>query len=397
MAVGEPLDPDVLARLLPFVGESLMVVSEDGTVLHHLAPPEGILGLGAKQAGANVFTHMHPDDLPKMVQMSVGILDTEPGWESRGSMRLQMADGTYRRHEVFVSNQLHDPVLKGIVVRTMRLDDAVPPDDYVPNDGDLIESMAEAMPVAIVLLDPWGRALYANRRAQELLELDLNEMQACGLEGLQHVIRELGGSIGERVVQVVGGDRVLEAHLTSHAGVGGRVANIAITLTDVTNRVRAEADLNRRASHDELTGLPNRAAIIDTLGVLLAARPDDVTVVYCDLDGFKLVNDRLGHAVGDRVLAHVASVLRGAVREGDLVGRIGGDEFVFVCESLDDGELAELRDRVAACLGGAEMPDAPHVTASLGVARGRIGDTARDILHRADVAMYAAKRATQHV
>jgi cyclic di-GMP phosphodiesterase Gmr len=166
------------------------------------------------------------------------------------------------------------------------------------------------------------------------------------------------------------------------------VASIVVTLEDVT-------ELTRRANHDSLTGLPNRAAVLDELNHRLADGPTVVTVIYCDLDGFKLVNDRFGHAVGDRVLMQVAEVLRGAVREGDLVGRIGGDEFVFVCNDLDDAALASVTERISAGLTMSSSPEGPGITVSLGVARGRPGDTSRDVLHRADVSMYAAKRATE--
>lgn len=161
-----------------------------------------------------------------------------------------------------------------------------------------------------------------------------------------------------------------------------------MTLEDVT-------ELTYRANHDALTGLPNRAAVIDELTVRLAASPTDVAVIYCDLDGFKLVNDRFGHAVGDRVLMHIGAVLRRVVRHGDLVGRIGGDEFVFVCSELDDSTLAAVTCRVTEGLHMSFAPDGPEVTVSIGVARGRVGDTSREVLHRADVSMYAAKRTTE--
>jgi diguanylate cyclase (GGDEF)-like protein len=284
-------------------------------------------------------------------------------------------------------NRTDDPVLNGFVTRMRSIDGFDTSIYNVPNHDELLESIAEAVPIAIVLLDPFGVPLYLNQAAKDLLLVDLDGLRSCGLSDLDEEIKQRMKAPGSSLVELELRDRVLAARLVSR-GRPGRVASIVVTFQDVT-------ELTHRATHDALTGLPNRAAVLDTLNERLAFDPTLVTVLYCDLDGFKLVNDRFGHAVGDRVLAHVASILRLAVRDGDLVGRIGGDEFVFVCSELDEGAVAAVCDRITSGLARSTSPDAPDVTLSLGVARGRPGDTARDLLHRADVAMYAAKRATE--
>ena len=388
MADGEHIDPQVLARLLPYLAESIMVIGVDGTVKANLAPPGGILGHGDR-AGTSVFEHYHPDDMAAGLELGVSALSTEPGWMGAGVIRMHKADGTYGRYEVTVVNHTDDPVLQGFVCRSRSIDGFDTSAYNVPDHGDLIESLAEAVPVAIVLLDPFGAPVYLNQAAKDLLGLDVAELRACGLAPLADVIAARREEPGESSIEIEHGDRVLSVRLVSR-GRPGRVASIVVTLEDVT-------ELTRRANHDALTGLPNRSHVFDELNERLAKDPADVTVVYCDLDGFKLVNDRFGHAVGDRVLAHIAEVLRGAVRDGDVVGRIGGDEFVFVCSALDDEALVKVSDRITKGLAAAASPDGPEVTVSLGVARGRVTDTSRDVLHRADVAMYAAKRATEVV
>lgn len=385
MADGERIEPAVLARLLPYLTESIMVIGLDGKVRANLAPPGGVLGQGDRE-GTSVFEYFHPDDMAAGMELAVSARDTQPGWQGSGVIRMRKADGTYEAYELTVVNHTDDPVLQGFVARTRSIEGFDTSVYSVPDHDELIESLAEAVPVAIVLIDPFGEPLFANRAAVALLGADLAQLRARRFPELAPALAELGAEPGETTVELRLDGRVLCARLVSR-GRPGRVASIVVTLEDVT-------ELTRRANHDSLTGLPNRAAVLDVLNDRLAAAPNDVTVIYCDLDGFKLVNDRFGHAVGDRVLMHVGEVLRGAVREGDLVGRIGGDEFVFVCNDLDDAALVSVSDRITKGLT-MSSPDGPNVTVSLGVARGRSGDTSRDVLHRADVSMYAAKRATE--
>jgi diguanylate cyclase (GGDEF)-like protein len=147
------------------------------------------------------------------------------------------------------------------------------------------------------------------------------------------------------------------------------------------------------AATDPLTGCPNRRAFLDRLASGIAAADRGAQAVCCliDLDGFKAVNDREGHAAGDAVLRAVTAALTGAVRGTDTVARLGGDEFAVLAEVsavYPPGMLAErLRDAVA--LAGA----ADGVTASVGVALIFPGDDADLLLHRADAAMYRAKTA----
>jgi diguanylate cyclase (GGDEF)-like protein len=171
-----------------------------------------------------------------------------------------------------------------------------------------------------------------------------------------------------------------------------RLAGIAI------ERQRAELRIRHMAHHDELTGLPNRALLNDRLAQALAqarrsGRP--LGLLFLDLDGFKDINDSLGHATGDRLLQSVAARLGAVVREGDTVARLGGDEFVVMLVGLAqaDDALAIARD-IAQALARPHAVDVHtlHVTASIGVtAFPGDGDSAEALLTHADAAMYRAK------
>jgi diguanylate cyclase (GGDEF)-like protein len=162
-------------------------------------------------------------------------------------------------------------------------------------------------------------------------------------------------------------------------------------------RQRATDELVHRATHDPLTGLPNRTLLFDRLAHALArARRSgtSLAVLFIDLDRLKLVNDTLGHEVGDEVLREIAERLAGCVRPGDTVARFGGDEFIAVCEDIDADGTTIVADRVIEAVAGAKRGAAGRLspTASVGVALVGAGEIdAHEAVRRADQAMYLAK------
>jgi diguanylate cyclase (GGDEF)-like protein/PAS domain S-box-containing protein len=179
---------------------------------------------------------------------------------------------------------------------------------------------------------------------------------------------------------------------------GDANGGFAVVVRDVTETRRAERQLRHMALHDPLTGLLNRSLLTDRMAVALAAaeRADDhVAVLFCDLDRFKVINDSLGHEVGDAVLVGIADRFRQVVRAEDTVARHGGDEFVVCFGGVADTEEAiRLAERVR---GEIERPllidgEPLYVGASIGIALSSPGARPEDLLRDADVAMYRAKQ-----
>jgi diguanylate cyclase (GGDEF)-like protein/PAS domain S-box-containing protein len=172
---------------------------------------------------------------------------------------------------------------------------------------------------------------------------------------------------------------------------------IANVLSDAIERVRAESAIRFQALHDRTTGLPNRALFLDRLGHALSLgrrRRRDLAVLFLDLDHFKLINDTLGHAAGDDLLQQVAPRLRSAVRPADTVARFGGDEFVLLCEDLDEVHAADIAKRVLAAFAAPFVLEGQdhYLTTSVGIAlTGRPSATAESLVRDADAAMYRAK------
>jgi len=183
-------------------------------------------------------------------------------------------------------------------------------------------------------------------------------------------------------------------------GSDGRPIRFLSQIQDVTARRQLESQLLHRASHDVLTGLPNRALLMDRLEHALERLQRDegqIAVMFLDLDGFKAINDQFGHEQGDRLLVEVGRRLRACARAGDTVARLGGDEFTILLEDVRHPSVAtQVAQRVLETLRYPIMLG-EHVTMispSIGIALS-VGnnDRADTLLHAADTAMYAAKRA----
>ena len=175
--------------------------------------------------------------------------------------------------------------------------------------------------------------------------------------------------------------------------------HVSLALNDAS-AVRAIHDAYdaavHRATHDPLTGLPNRALVIDRLNQALA-RTDrhgkQVAVLFIDLDRFKVVNDSMGHSIGDEVLIRVAERLHNTTRTAETVGRLSGDEFVVICEEIEADGAAEIAERISAAIAeplslyGRDTV----LTSSIGISMADHNARAEDLLRDADVAMYRAK------
>ncbi|RCW40716.1 PAS domain S-box-containing protein/diguanylate cyclase (GGDEF)-like protein [Halopolyspora algeriensis] len=174
--------------------------------------------------------------------------------------------------------------------------------------------------------------------------------------------------------------------------------SVLISFIDITEHRAIRARLEHEATHDPLTGLANRTLVLQQLSATLRSphRAHLMAVLFIDLDNFKVINDSLGHIVGDRVLQIAGERLRHAAREGDLIGRLGGDEFVVVAHSvIDHEEIRDLVERLRDSLSAPIDMDGRwlHVDASTGIVLipSDDGRAAEDILRDADVAMYQAK------
>ena len=230
----------------------------------------------------------------------------------------------------------------------------------------------------------WTRLIHPSDRAR-VLGVNVGLLQSGEIEHEYRIVRRDGETIWVRE----------DARIVAGSAPDTLISNGL--LTDVTERKRLEHQLSQLAFHDPLTGLANRSLFEDRLEHALADQrhPGRCAVLFLDLDGFKSINDSLGHQVGDRLLAIVAGRLLAEVRPNDTVARLGGDEFAVLIEELDDAAAAQLAaDRILKALRAPFLIDGRPLTgrASLGIAlAGDGGRTAEELLRNADAAMYRAK------
>jgi diguanylate cyclase (GGDEF)-like protein/PAS domain S-box-containing protein len=392
------VSPELLERLRPYLAESLMVMDRDWTVKANLAPPGGLIGRGLG-LGVHTLEDMHPDDVLQILELGVQAFSTEPGWQGTKVVRMRTGDGSYAPYEITAINRFDDPLIDGMVVRTREVPRELTEDLTGLQRTSAIETLAELLPIGVLVLDTHGKVVFTNETACGMLSREPEELKRDGLEAViaedhhdqvAQAIARLTAEPGreEGTVRLAGARADWVAcRFSSEGDPSGRVGSVVVTLEDVTERRAAEQALEARANHDALTGLLNRASLHTLLAERLAAAEHTV-VAFLDLDGFKAVNDTWGHERGDHFLVAVADVLRAGPFAHVEAARMGGDEFVVVADACHfDGLTA----RLTCALAEVTRTEGVDVTGSVGIAIARPGDTPDELLRRADEAMYAAK------
>jgi diguanylate cyclase (GGDEF)-like protein/PAS domain S-box-containing protein len=393
--------------------------NETGVILHANAQVSAVLGWAPQEiVGRRSLEFIHPQDHDTALTTWVQLLRV-PGEGQRTRLRHLDAAERWIWMDVTNHNRLADPRYHAVVT------ELVPSLDAMPNDVDswvsahTLRRLTETLPLGVLQIDNDGRVVFRNERLHTLLG---NGAARTALEEFGHVVAGDRDALAKALATVLTGPdvdlQVALEHPTAglrHCDVrlralssraGDAVIGAILCVADVTEDRRRRAEIERRAAYDGLTDLLNRTSVFAALRAALTTvgaaggAGRGLAVVFIDLDRFKPINDKYGHAVGDRVLQVVAERLRGATREadsGDIVGRTGGDEFLVVCPAMPSLAAAQrLGARVAAAVQQPlEIGDALlEPSCSVGVAW--TSDPHEDVdalVARADAAMYASKRA----
>jgi diguanylate cyclase (GGDEF)-like protein/PAS domain S-box-containing protein len=275
----------------------------------------------------------------------------------------------------------------------------------------LYRALVETSPDGVIVADQNGTLLMANRRAAELVGLESaddlrgkNAREFVAAHDQERIQDSFSGATGSVIIRDVeytlikrdGSILPAELSISWIPGATGEFTAFMAVVRDITDRKQAEETIRYLAFHDSLTGLSNRSVLLDRLTNALAqARRDGnmLAILFLDFDGFKNVNDQLGHEMGDKRLRDTATSLKALLREGDTLARMGGDEFVLLLPRIRAPDEAALTaQRVLRHLRRAERSEVP-ITASIGVAvYPADGTDAGSLLRSADLAMYEAKK-----
>ena len=413
----QPTD-ERLRWMVDSIQEVIFEADPEGRWTHLNAAWTRLLGFPVEEClGRPFLEYVHPDDRQGNLEKFLAVVNG-PHDSCRFEARYLTADGGVRHLEI------HAWIFRGPnrepLGSTGTLTDVTgrrQAEDAVAIRERRLAALVQNAADAIVVCRPDGTITWAGPGYARLV--GLGEADIVGACLIDHVAPEDRGvaraalarsaapltpaePVELRVIRPGGGRRHLETIITGRL-FDPAVAGIVVNARDVSERKAFELELERRATHDALTDLPNRALLLEHVtGLIDRGGHHPNAVVFLDLDRFKLVNDSLGHDAGDQVLRTVAGRLQAAARPGDVVARFGGDEFVVVAEALDLPTAVDVADRLRTAIAAPISVEGRELTltASAGVkifgsaaADGAAATTAGTLLRDADSAMYDAKEA----
>ena len=378
--------------------------------------------------GNSVLDQIHPDDQGRAVEGWLAVLSTNHDQQTR--LRRRRKDGTYMWVDTTLRNFLNPPDRNYVLVEIIDISAEMQAQEALQEREELLRRLTAAMPVGLLQLDTDRNVVYHNARLLEILygsqsselapaseDAEVGEEPSASVTSthtLLHTLTEESTAVLDATLEEVfteGVDRDVEIDITLPSGAwrrallslrallraSGEVSGAITCVLDITDSARARQELERRATFDPLTQCHNRSSVLSTLERELGRQDSTGTgVVYVDLDRFKPVNDRLGHAAGDELLVQVAERLRLASRDTDVAGRLGGDEFLIVLREIRGSEVAmRAAERICEALCGTfELSCASvEISASVGVACSEGEATSpQELIRRADAAMYKSKQ-----
>ncbi|HEY7136003.1 MAG TPA: EAL domain-containing protein [Acidimicrobiia bacterium] len=430
----------------------ILLLAPDGTILYVSPSVERIVGAPDEQyIGTNVAEHVHPDDaltIPPLLHVA----SANPDRSYLAAARVRHADGSWRMIEGRVTGHVDDPGVRGIVANLRDVTERTRVDALRTAETRVLEMLAQGAPrddtlhAIIEAVEPLlpdaacsirlrgedgeglGRAVAPSLPPEYVAAMDvspavlvsdddeeyLETRIAADLSAHREGWNELGapdamayGLHAYWRTPILSSDRTRLLGLFSvyhrrphnpngeERALVERATHLAAIAFD---RAEARSRLGYLALHDPLTELPNRTLVLDRLDqalMRLDRRMSTAAVLVLDLDRFTVINDSLGHDVGDQLLDAVARRIVDNVRPGDTVGRLGGDEFVVVCEDIgDDREAEVIAERIASAVSEPLQLARGDVvvTASIGIAVSQsAADRPEGLLRDADAALYRAK------
>jgi diguanylate cyclase (GGDEF)-like protein/PAS domain S-box-containing protein len=395
-----------MAKVLEHSAEGYLVVDHSGSVLAS-SPSLGRIWPDGFDHLDTIFEALHPDDRGAAQALGVRAL-ARPGEPAIGEVRAIDRAGAERWFELRINDQSADPAIGGLITNVREITDRVRSDQERHGAEERFRLGFENAAFGMAMCDLDGRAVEVNdalcdilgRRPVEVVGHDLAAFLHPEAPPLRPLIDRLVDrhitslQVERRFALPDGTDAWVKLTVVTVPDPSGGPGYLFCQFQDVTDQKVSEDALAHQAMHDALTGLPNRSLLEERLATALADDSQPVTVLFVDVDNFKVINDGLGHTVGDQILIELADRLRSSIRADDTAARFGGDEFAVILRGIPTVEAALARAQhllgvlsEPACVDG----DTHFVSVSIGVSRGTTEATAETVLRDADAAMYQAK------
>jgi len=359
--------------------------------------------------GTRTLDLLHPDDRPLAIANWMEMLE-RPDSTQRTLTRHLRGDGVYVWMEATSENRLADPASKRVITQLVDVSDRMDAVEALRASERLLRRLTETLPIGIVQIDAERRIVHVNERLGTIVGVagaaTIDEQFAfAAARDLERFDIALGALLGhgipadiELALDLPEGRRHCSVALRELSSDSEAVRSAIACVADITEDVRLREELQRRVTFDDLTQCYNRAAILEKLASMLPVVDrlySGIAVLFLDLDGFKETNDRFGHAAGDELLRSIGERLLISVRGSDLVGRLGGDEFLIICRDVaTPGAALEMARRIADAVTQAADVGAASITptSSIGIAWTDVPVDADAFVARADAAMYESKR-----
>jgi diguanylate cyclase (GGDEF)-like protein/PAS domain S-box-containing protein len=411
LGYGPDSPPEAAERPVPIPRTTVIRKDQMGVILAVDEAATAILGWGADElVGHRSLDFIHSDDHERAVAHWMELYGRE-GLSQRVRLRHRHRDGSWVWLEVTNHNRLEDPDQACVIADNVDVTEEVMALDALRDNERLLRRLTEALPVGVLYIAADGTVDYGNERLAAIVGVEwagtveeqfataVGEQRLTLLNAVSTVLQrgsdmDVSVSFRPKLNAEVHCDVKIRALINQ----ANEVAGAIVCVIDITEELKLREELRRRARYDLLTGCLNHASVMSELADRLAGNAPGLTVaLFIDLDGFKAINDQYGHAAGDHVLRQFADDLRRVARGNDLVGRLGGDEFLLVRQAADDPHtLAGIADQVTGALNHRiEWEDellSPGASVGLSYARAGSGVTAERLVRAADAAMYASKR-----
>jgi len=399
----------------------IVLVNREGIITYENPAVERSLGLKAEERiGVSVFELIHPDDL----KLSIDTFNTLTGDinapDPHFEIRLRHRNGSWHTFELVGSKMIHENVVEYVILNLRDITERKQAEsqreaalEALRQSEEKYRSILETIQEGYFEVDFAGNFTFFNDSLCRNLGYSKEELM--GMNNRQYTDKEHSKKLfqtfnkvyntGEpterfdwQIIRKDGTKRYVESSVSLQKDSSGKPAGFRGIVRDVTERKQIEQQLNHIATHDTLTGLPNRMLFIDRLEVALAQSKRNrhkLAVMMLDLDHFKDINDTLGHMAGDQLLKEVGYRLSGLLRQNDTIARLGGDEFVVLLLDLERMEdVLRVAEIILKAFKQPFVCGNHKLTSSTSIGIAVYPDDGNDIdslLKKSDAAMYSVK------